>query len=109
SSALIRPSPCKTNVVPEVMFRGAVRTAGVGWHPAAASAGLRHNRQMNDESSPDGQDARSRRSAIVGLLIVLALIGGGSFRVHWLREMSRGQDCVMSGRTNRAPIRPSTG
>jgi hypothetical protein len=45
-----------------------------------------------------------RRAAMVGLGVVLALIVGGMVLVHLLRNMSRIQDCAMSGRTNCAPI-----
>ncbi|HEY2402021.1 MAG TPA: hypothetical protein VGI23_16825 [Steroidobacteraceae bacterium] len=46
----------------------------------------------------------SRRAALIGLVIVLTLIIGGLFLVHVLTKTSRIQDCVMSGRTNCAPI-----
>ena len=38
------------------------------------------------------------------LIAVLLLVGLGYFLTGKLREMSRIQDCVMSGRTNCAPI-----
>ena len=44
---------------------------------------------------------------MVGLIIVLALLGGGLYLVHVIRGMSNIQDCVMSGRTNCAPISSS--
>jgi hypothetical protein len=46
----------------------------------------------------------SRRPALVGLIAVLALIIGGIYLVHVLKKTSDIQDCVMSGRTNCAPI-----
>ena len=46
----------------------------------------------------------SATSALVRLLIVLLLVLGGVALVHKLASMSHLQDCVMSGRTNCAPI-----
>ena len=45
-----------------------------------------------------------RRGALIGLAIVLLLVLGGLVLVHVLRDAARLQDCVMSGRTNCAPI-----
>jgi hypothetical protein len=47
-----------------------------------------------------------RRSAVVGLVVTLLLVVGGVFLVHVLSRTARLQDCVMSGRTNCAPINP---
>ena len=46
----------------------------------------------------------SRRGAVVGLIITLVLILGGVLLVHVLSRTATLQDCVMSGRTNCAPI-----
>jgi hypothetical protein len=51
----------------------------------------------------DGADQR-RSAALIGLIIVLALAIGGVWLVRELREKSRLEDCLMSGRTNCAPI-----
>jgi len=59
-------------------------------------------RNPDDPQLPD-----KRRGAMVGLIIVLALLGGGLYLVHVIRGMSNIQDCVMSGRTNCAPISSS--
>jgi len=48
----------------------------------------------------------SRWPALIGLLIMLLLVLGGMLLVRELGRMSRLQDCVMSGRTNCAPIDP---
>ncbi len=45
-----------------------------------------------------------RRAALVGLLVTLLLVLGGVLLVHVLGRAARLQDCVMSGRTNCAPI-----
>lgn len=45
-----------------------------------------------------------RRAALVGLLVTLLLVLGGLLLIHVLGRAARLQDCVMSGRTNCAPI-----
>ena len=57
-------------------------------------------------SSEDGdREADERRSAaLIGLIIILALEIAGVLLVRELRERSRLEDCLMSGRTNCAPI-----
>lgn len=49
-----------------------------------------------------------RWPALLGLLIALLLVVGGLLLVHVLGRVSRLQDCVMSGRTNCAPIDPNS-
>jgi hypothetical protein len=52
----------------------------------------------------------SRVPALLGLVLVAVLVAVAYFLVVKLRENSQLQDCVMSGRTNCAPIEaPSTG
>ncbi len=46
----------------------------------------------------------SRRGALFGLLVAVALIVLGLILVHVLDAAGRLQDCVMSGRTNCAPL-----
>ncbi len=46
----------------------------------------------------------SRRAALVGLIVTLLLVTGGVVLVHILGRAAKLQDCVMSGRTNCAPI-----
>ncbi|GEM_PF-458499 len=45
-----------------------------------------------------------RWGALIGLLITLLLVLGGMVLVRVLGRAARLQDCVMSGRTNCAPI-----
>jgi len=49
-------------------------------------------------------DKRRRSTGVIALVIVALLVGGGYFLIVKLRAMARIQDCVMSGRTNCAPI-----
>jgi hypothetical protein len=55
------------------------------------------------EQGEDGADQR-RSAALIGLIIILALAIAGVVLVRELRERSRLEDCLMSGRTNCAPI-----
>lgn len=63
-------------------------------------------RRTDEPGAPRAPD--SRWPALMGLLIAVLLVLGGMFLVRKLGRMSRIQDCVMSGRTNCAPIDPST-
>jgi hypothetical protein len=60
---------------------------------------------MRTGSEDSDQEADQRRSAaLIGLIIILALAIAGVLLVRELRERSRLEDCLMSGRTNCAPI-----
>ncbi len=59
----------------------------------------RDNGPQNEEPGPD-----SRRSAVIGLLVVLALVVIGYFLMTALRQNANLEDCLMSGRRNCAPI-----
>jgi hypothetical protein len=48
-----------------------------------------------------------RRGAVVGLVVTVLLVLGGVLLVHVLGRTAKLQDCVMSGRTNCAPIAPA--
>src|SRR5215831_11395422 len=51
-----------------------------------------------------GNAGERRSAALIGLIIILALAIAGVVLVRELRERSRLEDCLMSGRTNCAPI-----
>ena len=53
---------------------------------------------MSDEQEP------SRRGAVVTMVIIAIAISGAIYMVNRLHQTSAIQDCVMSGRTNCAPI-----
>ncbi|HVW69886.1 MAG TPA: hypothetical protein VHB68_12985 [Steroidobacteraceae bacterium] len=57
-----------------------------------------------EEEEPAEAQPDSRRGALIGLGVVLALIIVGLLLARELRSTARLQDCVMSGRTNCAPI-----
>jgi hypothetical protein len=50
-----------------------------------------------------------RRAAVAGLVVILLLVVGGVLLVHVLNRTAKLQDCVMSGRTNCAPIAAPAG
>jgi hypothetical protein len=52
----------------------------------------------------DDDSADPRRAALIGLIIILALAIGAIVLIRELGKASKLQDCVMSGRTNCAPI-----
>ncbi|HTW29316.1 MAG TPA: hypothetical protein VME92_19485 [Acetobacteraceae bacterium] len=54
--------------------------------------------------SEPGDDGPNRRLAIVGLIVVAALIAGGLWLTGVLRGAATVQDCLAAGRTNCAPI-----
>ena len=49
-----------------------------------------------------------RGPALIGLLVTGLLVLGGVLLIHVLGRAARLQDCVMSGRTNCAPIDPAS-
>ena len=64
------------------------------------SLGQSMNRSQNGDDDAD----QRRSSALIGLIIILALAIAGVWLVRELREKSALEDCLMSGRTNCAPI-----
>jgi len=49
-----------------------------------------------------------RRKALLGLLFVVLLILGGLLLTRVLHSTAQLQDCVMSGRSNCAPVESTT-
>jgi hypothetical protein len=58
----------------------------------------------NRSERGDGGADQRRSAALIGLIIILALAIAGVVLVRELRQRSRFEDCLMSGRTNCAPI-----
>jgi len=60
---------------------------------------------------PEAPDARhapaSNRTNIAAILVIAALVIGGWFLTQSMRKTSALQDCVMSGRSNCAPVAPA--
>jgi hypothetical protein len=63
-------------------------------------------RKTDEPENPRARDPRW--PALLGLLIALLLVVGGVFLTRVLGRAARLQDCVMSGRTNCAPIDPAS-
>jgi hypothetical protein len=63
---------------------------------------------MDQRRPPAPKEPESRRGALLGLLVALLLIALGLILVRELGNAGRQQDCMMSGRTNCAPIDPTT-
>jgi len=63
---------------------------------------------MKADEPADDPGPESRRGAVLGALVVVVIVVMGLYLVHVLRKTARLQDCVMSGRTNCAPIDPVT-
>jgi hypothetical protein len=58
----------------------------------------------NEQQQPEPRQPDPRRAALVGMLVALLLVIVGLILVKVLGDSGRLQDCVMSGRTNCAPI-----
>ena len=56
------------------------------------------------EPHDDGPEPDSRRPALIGLVVVLALVVAAYFLMTALRKNADLEDCLMSGRKNCAPI-----
>jgi hypothetical protein len=77
--------------------RGDAAQLSYGYH--------RSGKPMNHRSQNGDDETDQRRSAaLIGLIIILALAIAGVWLVRELREKSQLEDCLMSGRTNCAPI-----
>ena len=60
---------------------------------------------MSDRFGDSDREADQRRtSALIGLIVVLSLAIVGIVLVRELGQESKLEDCLMSGRTNCAPI-----
>jgi hypothetical protein len=54
----------------------------------------------NDQDDGDG----NRRGALIGLVITALLVVGGYYLMTVLRHQGQVEDCLMSGRSNCAPL-----
>jgi hypothetical protein len=54
---------------------------------------------LADEEGPP-----PRRGAVIGLIVAAVLAVAAVYLMHALREESQREDCLMSGRSNCAPI-----
>jgi hypothetical protein len=63
---------------------------------------------MTEQEPGNSSNPNRRRAALAGLVFVLALVVAGLLLARELRGVSALQDCVMSGRSNCAPIDSTT-
>jgi hypothetical protein len=63
---------------------------------------------MNEPEPPGPQSDDMRRKALLGLLFLVLLIAGGLLLTRVLHSTAQLQDCVMSGRSNCAPVDSTT-
>ncbi len=63
---------------------------------------------MEEPSNEADEPSNSNRGSIAALIIVAVLVAGGLWLMEHIRADARIQDCVMSGRTNCAPIAAPT-
>ena len=82
-----------------------LRTVARGGAPKISSPHNLWAKLMNHRPRDGDDEADQRRSAaLIGLIIILALAIAGVWLVRELRQKSALEDCLMSGRTNCAPI-----
>jgi len=65
-------------------------------------------RRMAEQEPKTNEDTYSPRAVLMALAIVILLVLGCLFLFNALRDVSQRQDCVMQGRSNCAPIEPTT-
>lgn len=52
----------------------------------------------------DPEDGGNRRGALIGLAIAVVLVIAGYYLMTALRDQGKMEDCLMSGRSNCAPL-----
>lgn len=65
---------------------------------------MRHVEMDQRAEDADREADRRRTAALIGLIIILALAIASLLLVRELGKESKLEDCLMSGRTNCAPI-----
>jgi hypothetical protein len=60
-------------------------------------------RRMSDNRNDD-DGGGSRRGALIGLLITALIVVAGYWLMTALRDQGKMEDCLMSGRSNCAPL-----
>ena len=59
---------------------------------------------MTHDPDEPGDDGGNRRGAVIGLAVAALLVVAGIYLVNALRNQGKMEDCLMSGRSNCAPI-----
>jgi len=60
--------------------------------------------QVMSDDRPEDDGGGGRRGALIGLLITAVLVIVAYYLVNALREESKREDCLMTGRSNCAPL-----
>lgn len=60
----------------------------------------------HDPNGPNDDGGGNRRGALIGLVITALLVIAGYYLMTVLRLQGQMEDCLMSGRSNCAPIDP---
>jgi hypothetical protein len=63
---------------------------------------------VSDPHRDDGPEPDSRRPALIGLAVILALVVASYFLVTALQRNAALEDCLLAGRRNCAPIEIET-
>jgi hypothetical protein len=58
----------------------------------------------HDPGDHDDDGGGNRRGAVIGLMIAVVLVIAGYYLMTALRNQGKMEDCLMSGRSNCAPI-----
>jgi hypothetical protein len=77
--------------------------------PSGTSGSAPPGPSRSDAEDDDADDHSSRAAAVIGLVVIAFLVAIGLYVSNTLRATSRLQDCVMSGRTNCAPVQTPSG
>ena len=59
---------------------------------------------MTQEPNEPEDDGGNRRGALIGLAVAALLVVAGIYLMNALRNQGNMEDCLMSGRSNCAPI-----
>jgi hypothetical protein len=59
---------------------------------------------MAHDPNEDNDGGGNRRGALIGLVVTAMLVVAGYYLMTVLRDQGKVQDCLMSGRTNCAPL-----
>ena len=61
-------------------------------------------RRMAQDPDDQDDDGGNRRGALIGLAVAAVLVIAGYYLMTALRNQGKVEDCLMSGRTNCAPL-----
>jgi hypothetical protein len=74
-----------------------------------AAESLMQRRALLPETPEEHEHEQSRSRALIGLVVIALLVIAAVYLIHALRSESNLEDCLMSGRSNCAPIETPSG